>query len=140
MEEPVSGRRCPGLHCPGCKDKGGAGLIALVVVLVVVGAVLRAIWHTLVTVLEIAAITAASIAGLALVAGGAYAAVRVGRYVLERRARRPIPVRAQVVRLGAELVSAEPERPAIDQPRQQAAGWPLPGWWEEVKPRIGGDG
>jgi hypothetical protein len=43
-----------GLHCPGCGDGGGLAALA-VVVLAVIGAVLHAIWHTLVEVAEIAA-------------------------------------------------------------------------------------
>ena len=38
----VSGRKCPGLHCPSCGD-GGGGIAVLVVVLAVIGAVIHAI-------------------------------------------------------------------------------------------------
>jgi hypothetical protein len=47
--------------------------------------------------------------------------VRVRRYVLERRTRRPVLVRAEVIQLGA----VAPERPAIDPPRQRADGFPV---------------
>jgi len=116
-------RGCPGLHCPGCGD-GGGGLAALIVVLVVIGAVIHAIWHTLVEVAEIAAWTVLGAAGLAAIAGLVYAAVRVRASVTTSRPGRVIP--AEVIRLGT------PARDAIDPPR--AASWPLPGTWEEIKP------
>ena len=80
----MSGRRCPGLHCPGC-DSGG-GLIALVVVLGVIGAVIHAIWHTIVEVAEIVALTVLSITGLAAVAGIGYVTLRIRASIARSRA------------------------------------------------------
>jgi hypothetical protein len=137
-------RDCGGLHCPGCGEHGGGGLVALVVVLAVAAAVIRAAWHAIVTGLEIAAYVAASIAGAAMIAVAAYAAVRVRRHVLEVRARRISPqVHAVItdVKAGRPVVMAAPlERPAIEAPQTRADGWPLPGQWEEIRTRIGRDG
>ena len=116
-------------------DHGGAGLVALAVVLVIVAAVLHAIWHTIVEAAELAALGVVSVIAAAALAGAAYAALRIRAYVLEQRARRPVPVRAEIIRLGAEPVR-EPGRPAIEAPRDH---WPLPGWWEEIRPHIGHD-
>ena len=83
----MTGRRCPGLHCPGCGN--GSGIIALVVMLAIAGAVIHAIWHTLVEVAEIAALTVLGTAGLAAVAGIAWLAHRAR----QDRPGRPIPAR-----------------------------------------------
>jgi hypothetical protein len=105
---------CPGLHCDGCGGGGGA-LIALVVVIVIIGAAVHAIWHQNVEAVEVVALVLVSAAGLALAAGGVYAAFRIRAHV---RGRRTVPIPAQVIRLGAE-----PEHKAISAPR-----WPLTGW------------
>ena len=80
----MSGRRCPGLHCPGCESNGG--LVALVVVLAVIGAVIHAIWHTIVEVAEIVALTVLSMTGLAAVAGIGYVALRIRASITRSRA------------------------------------------------------
>ena len=116
---------------------GGAGLIALVVVLAIAAAVLHAIWRTIVEAAEIAAVTVIAVIAAAVLAGAGYAALRIRRRVLEQRARRPVPVRAEVVQLGAEVVRAADRQPALEAPH--AASWPLPGWWDEIRPRIGHD-
>jgi hypothetical protein len=120
--------RCPGLHCPGCGDGGGGALIAVLVALAVVGAIIHAIWHTLVEAAEIAALTVLSLAGLAAVAGLGYAALRVRARMASPRAQRVIPVRAEVIRLGS------PVRGAIEAPAPRPSSWPLPSQWEEIKP------
>jgi hypothetical protein len=114
-----------GAHTHG--SSGGGGLVVVLVVLAVVGAVLHAIWHTLVEVVEIVALVLVSAAGLAVAAGAVYAGVRIRARVLEARDRRTVPARAQVIRLGAE-----PERPAVEAPRQRPAAWPLSSW-EEIR-------
>lgn len=76
---------CKGLHCPGCGDGGGAGIIALVV-LVVIGATVHAVWHTIVEVAEIAAWTVVGLAGLAAAAGIAWGV----RRILQEAPRRPV--------------------------------------------------
>jgi len=114
---------------------GRRGLVALVVVLVIAAAVLHAIWHTIVEAAEIVALVVVSAIGAAALGGVAYAALRIRAYVLGQRARRPVPVRAEVIQLGAERLH-ETSRPAIEVPRDR---WPLPGWWEEIRPHIGHD-
>lgn len=68
--------KCGGLHCPGCGDGGGLAALAVVIVLAVIGAVLHAIWHTLVEVAEIAAWTVAGFAVLAAAGGIGYRVTR----------------------------------------------------------------
>ena len=119
--------KCPGLHCDGCRDGGGGALVAVVVVLAIIGAVIHAIWHAIVEAVEVVALVLVSAAGLAVLAGGVYAAVRIRARVLEARARRTIPAPARVVRLGVE-----PDRQAVDAPRPRPA-WPLAGRWEDIK-------
>jgi hypothetical protein len=57
--------KCPGLHCDGCGHGGGPpGLaVALLIVVVVAAgtAAGHAVWHGIVTALEIAAYTLASV-------------------------------------------------------------------------------
>ena len=128
---------CKGLHCEGCGG-GGGGLaaVAVLVVLAVIGAAVHAIWHQLVEAVEIIGVILLSGCGLALAAGGVYAAVRIRARVLEARARRTVPARARVIQLGAEppIVIDSTTGNAIDAPRQRAAGWPLRGRWQEIKP------
>jgi hypothetical protein len=139
--------RCSGLHCGGCGQHGGGGgarVIALVVAAVVAAAVLRAVWAALVGVLEIAAYVVLSLAAAAVTAGAVYAAVRIRAAVLARRDRRISPqVRAVITDVKAGRPVAVPDpvvRPALEAPRPQAGGWPLPGQWEQLRPRIGRDG
>lgn len=133
-----------GAHTHG-SGGGGMLLVVILLVLLVGGAAAKAVsavWHTIVTVLEIAAYTALSIAGAAMLAGTGYLAWRIRVRVLAARAQRTVPARAHVVQLGAEPppVTGPAMGKAIEAPRQQAGGWPLPGWWDEVRPHIGGDG
>jgi hypothetical protein len=124
-------RGCPGLHCPGCSGGGGGRAIAALVTLAIIGAVIHAIWHTIVEAGEIIALVLASAIGAAALAGVTYGALQVRARVLEQRRRRPVPVRGEVIRLGTE------QPPALEASRP--AGWPLPGWWDEVRPHIGHD-
>jgi len=128
-------RRCPGLHCDGCGDGGGPVLIAVLVVLAIIGAVVHAIWHQLVEAVEIVALVLVSGCGLAVAAGGVYLAMRIRARQLEVRARRTVPARAQVIRLGEPpIVIDSTTGQAIEAPRQRTAGWPLAGRWEEINP------
>ena len=105
----MSGRKCSGLHCPGCGDGDGFRLIALVVALVLIGAIIHAIWHTLVEAAEIAALTVLSVAALA-VAGGIALLVYRSR---SDRPRRPIALRA--------VVQPPPvPRPQLEEPSKPA--------------------
>jgi hypothetical protein len=112
--------RPDGAHTHG--SSGGGGLAVALIALAIVGAVLHAIWHTLVEVVEIVALVLVSAAGLAVAAGGVYAAMRIRARVIESRPRPVIQARAEVVQLGVT-----PERDAIEAPRQRVDGWPLPG-------------
>jgi hypothetical protein len=93
---------------------------------------------------EIVAWTVAAVTGAGITAAVAVLTVRVVR---RRRARHTLPqasYRAEPVippvRLAARPVEPPAGRPALSPPRQRPAGsWPLPGWWEEIRPRIGGD-
>ena len=126
---------CKGLHCDGCGDGGGGALIAVLVVLAIIGAVVHAIWHQLVEAVEIVALVLVSGCGLAVAAGGVYAAVRIRARVLELRARHTVPAPARVVRLGEPpIVIDSTTGQAIEAPRQRTAGWPLPGRWQEINP------
>ena len=123
----MSGRRCPGLHCPGCDSSGG--LIALVVVLAVIGAVIHAIWHTIVEVAEIVALTVLSITGLAAVAGIGYVALRIRASLARSRAQTgPKAVIVSEVTHDSINVGVPP---AIAPPPRTS--WPLPGQSEEIR-------
>jgi hypothetical protein len=122
----MSGRRSPGLHCPGCDSSGG--LIALVVV-AVIGAVIHAIWHTIVEVAEIVALTVLSITGLAAVAGIGYVALRIRASIARSRAQTgPEAVITGEVTYDRINVG---HPPAIAPPPRTCR--PLPGQWEEIR-------
>jgi hypothetical protein len=70
---------CKGLHCPGCGDGGGGVVLALIVVLLVAVAIARPIEHAVDDVLHVLIIAACCLAGTAVAAGAAYAAVRLYR-------------------------------------------------------------
>jgi hypothetical protein len=135
----------------GGGDGAGAwAALAVLVVLAVVGGAARHLiataLHVMVTVLEVIAWTLAGAAAAAVLTGGVFAGVRVRRAVLAARGRRAVAQRAPVIHITPEghlrplPDSASPARPALSPPPQQpATGWPLPGWWEEIRPRIGGD-
>ena len=131
---------CKGLHCEGCKGGGPAGAVIVLVVIIALAA--RKAMPAIVSAVEIAAWTVAGVAGAALVITGGVLAARVIR---GRRARRAVVYRSGLVipayRTVIRTAGPRAERPAIDPPRGQAAGsWPLPGWRDDIRPRIGGDG
>jgi hypothetical protein len=98
---------------------GGGGesgsVIALIafIVLAIAGGVghkaLTGALHTVATAFEVIVWTVAGVVILAAAAGVAYVVLRI-----------------------------RTDRPAIDAPHS-ARSWPLPGWWAEIRPRIGGD-
>lgn len=111
--------KCPGVHCPGCGDGGGGGLIAVVVALAVAAAALYHVRRGIEAGAEIAGIIIAGVIGTVIVAGIGYAAVRVRRYAVARRAFPPPSlVRSRVVRLGDPA-----DRPALGAPVWPHAGW-----------------
>jgi hypothetical protein len=124
----MSGRKCPGLHCPGC-DSSGGGLIALVVVLAVIGAVIHAIWHTIVEVAEIIALTVLSLTGLAAVAGIGYVALRIRASITRSRAQTG-PEAVITGEVTDDSINVD-HSPAIAPP--PGTSWPLPGQWEDIR-------
>lgn len=121
---------CPGLHCDGCGGHGGGAGVAiavLVVVAVAAGAsAVRAAMPVIRTALEVAGITAACVAGLAVIAGVSYAGYRVRRAVRAARPR-PAPYRVEVVTVVPSRPAGRPPavRAAVEAPRSAPAAWPL---------------
>ena len=71
--------------------------------------------------------------------------VRAVRRVRTRRAARQVTYRITppipAARRTEPPAIGQAGRPALGQPPQHRPGaWPLPGWWEDIRPRIGGDG
>ena len=99
------------------------------------------------TVLEVIGWTLAGTASAAVLGGGVLAGIRIRRAVRAARARRTMTQpAAPVIQITPEgYVRPLPDepgtaRPALSPPaRGPATAWPLPGWWEEIRPRIGGD-
>jgi hypothetical protein len=123
-----------------------AGLVALAVIGGAARHLIATTLHVVVTVLEVIAWTLAGAAAAAVLTGGALASVRIRRAVLAARARRAAVPRVPVIHITPEGYlrplpdPASPARPALSPPPQQpATSWPLPGWWEEIRPHIGGD-
>jgi uncharacterized membrane protein YebE (DUF533 family) len=103
---------CPH-HCP--PERGGLGAILLVLAVVVIGAAIaRPVARAAEVVLEVVLITAASLAGLAVISGVAYVAWRVRRWQAVNR--QAIPRQGHAALRGAQAVSA-PQRRAIEAPR-----------------------
>jgi hypothetical protein len=132
---------------------GGDGLAALVIAAVIAAALIRAAWgtitaafHVILTALEVIAWTLAGATMAAVLAGGVLAGLRIRNAVRVARARRaavsaPRPVVTITPEGHVRPLALEEDRPAIEAPRSAlSAGWPLPGWWDEIRPRIGGDG
>lgn len=134
---------CKGLHCDGCQHGSPAGPAAAVLVLLVIVAVAaREVAPKLVHALEIAAWTAAGIIGAALVITSTVLTVRVTRRVRARRAARQVTYHARIIPaepLSRSATDRTTGRPALRQPPRRTT-WPLPGWWEDVRPTIGSDG
>lgn len=125
-------------------DNGSGEVAAVAVLLIIVAVGARAAWPHIVHVIEdIFWATVWAVAGTA----GAVIAFKTGRVAYRARARRA----AQQATYRATVIPAErlPEPPAITKPteppalgqapRHKAGDWPLPGWWQEIRPRIGGD-
>jgi hypothetical protein len=122
--------KCGGLHCPGCGDGGGGGLLAgvfaLVVVAVVVRAALSAVaaaFRAIVPALEIAAYTLVSILGLAAVSGVVYGGYRVNRALRRRAVARPLRV-VSVRPAGLAGTGDGAELAALEEARTAPPGWP----------------
>jgi hypothetical protein len=135
--------RCKGLHCDGCPG-GGAGVGVVIALLVIIAVGLRSAWPAIVHAIEIAAWTVAGIAGAAILVTGTALTVRVTRRVRARRARRQVAYHATILPparpAGRPAIGRPARHRALGQPPQRPAGaWPLPGWWEGIRPRIGGD-
>src|SRR5260370_26882317 len=132
---------CKGLHCDDCGQGGGGAAGAVIVLLVILAVALRKAWPAIVSAVEIAAWTVAGLAGTAIAVTGGALTVRALRRRARRRAAagRRAPLVVDVMQLYPPLPPAG--RPALEPPRSRRAGsWPLPGWWEEIRPRTGGDG
>jgi len=127
---------------------GGEGLAALVLGAAVVMALIHMAWgaisaalHVILTALEVIAWTVAGAAVTTVVTGGVVAGLRIRTAVHVAHARRAAVARPVVTITPdgyVRPVPAEADRPAIEPPRRSAP-WPLPGWWEEIRPQIGGD-
>ncbi len=134
---------CKGLHCDGCNHGGGGPAAAVIALLVIIALGVRAAGPQIVHAFQIAAWTVAGITGAAIVITGTALSVRVVRRVRARRAARQITYHATILppaRLTEPPAIDRPERPALGQPSQHRPGaWPLPGWWQDIRPRIGGD-
>lgn len=108
---------CKGIHCPGCGDGNGpAGLIAVLVVLAVIAASARAIGRAVSEVVTVVAITAASVAGLALAAGSVAVVVTVRRRGRARLRAREV-TRAEALEWALEQLAARPGRAELPAAR-----------------------
>lgn len=126
-----------------------AALVALVALAVIGGAarhLIATVLHVVVTVLVVIGWTLAGIAAAAVLTGGVLAGLRIRRAVVAARVRRAVTPRSPVIYITPEgdLRPLPDEtglaRPALSPPPQASARpWPLPGWWEEIRPQIGGD-
>ncbi len=125
-------------------SSGGRGdeVAALALGAAMAAALIHLAWHAISVVLEVIAWVAAGTAGTVAVAGGVMAGLRVRRAVRASRARRAAALARPVVTITprdhARPAAVQAARPAIAPPRP-VGSWPLPGWWEEIRPRIGGD-
>lgn len=105
--------------------------MALLTVLAVIGAVVHAIWHTIVEAAEIIALTVLGITGLAAVAGIGYLVLRIRASIARSRAQTgPKALIVGEVTHGG-INPGHP--PAIAPP--PGTSWPLPGQWEQIRRR-----
>ena len=118
-------------------------LIAFIVLAIAGGAghkALTGVLHTVATAVEVIMWTVAGVLILAAAAGVTYVALRARAAVRGTRDRRAVP--PPVITITPDDPGARPlpsaDRPAIDAPHA-VRSWPLPGWWAEIRPRIGGD-
>jgi hypothetical protein len=124
-----------GYHWTPC-HRGGGGLAAVVVGLVVVGAVIHAIWRPLVQAAEIAGLVVLGAAALAAVAGIVWVVLLVREHAAVRRTRQDRPGRPVTARVvirqapnAGPPLSPDHNQTAIEPPR---ARWPLAGQWAEI--------
>lgn len=134
---------CKGLHCDGCTHGSGGGPAAAgIALLIIIAVALRKAWPEIVRAVEITAWTVTGLAGAAILATGTVVTVRVARRVRARRAAQQVAYHVTpvipAVRLTQPPAIDRPERPALGQPPQNGA-WPLPGWRQDIRPRIGRD-
>jgi hypothetical protein len=132
-------------HGHGGDGPGAWAALAVLIALAAAGGAARHVIgeaaHVLVTVLAVIAWTLAGAGIVAVVSGGVLAGVRIKRAVRAARARRGVPPVIAITPDSYARHVPDAYRSAIDAPRGRAGGsWPLPGWWEEIRPRIGGDG
>jgi len=124
-------------------DGGGSGAVIALILFIVLAAAggaghkaLSGAVHNVLTVIEIALW---ALGGL-VAAAAAVLGWRVRNAMRAARARRAEP--PAVITVTPEAATARrlrPEgRPAIG-PAGTARPWPLPGWWQEIRPRIGRD-
>jgi hypothetical protein len=122
-------------------DGGPAAAAAVIVLVLFIAVGVRSAWPDIARTVEVIAWTVTGVTGSAVVVTGT---VLTTKAVRRRRARRAVGqpvVRAAVIPPVRPAVTRPVSPPALGQPRQRPGGtWPLPGWWEEVRPRIGGDG
>jgi hypothetical protein len=117
----MAGHLCPH-HCPS--GSGGAGAVAAVVALAVAAAAVAkpvahaadVVGHVLAVAVEVALITAASLAGLAIVAGAAVLAARARRRHAKRITAVSFP---RIVVLRASDAVSGPRRKSIEAPGRQ---------------------
>jgi len=140
---------CKGLHCDGC-NHGGGPAAAVIALLIIIALGLRAAWPKAVHVVEIAAWTVAGVTGAAIAITGTVLAVRAVRRVRGRRELRQAARHVHAAYTATVIPSVRlTDRSAIDRaewpalgppPQRQPGAWPLAGWREDERPRIGGDG
>lgn len=135
------------VHIRHGHDGGGGWVIALAVVVVLAaagGAARKAAddaAHVMATAVEVIAWTLAAAVILAAATGTAYATLRIRAALRAARDRRAVPpplIRVTPERPGPAPIPPETGRSAIEAPRE-AGSWPLPGWWEEIRPQVGRD-
>jgi hypothetical protein len=112
--------KCGGLHCNGCSG-GGGGALAVVVVLIAIAAIGKTVskavaeaFHVLAVVLEVFLITAASLAGIAILAGLGWAALRIRRAYATRAAAAGSQPACQAIPVQSEPLAIEPPRVRTD--------------------------
>lgn len=120
---------------------GGPAAAAVIVLLLFIAVGVRSAWPDIVHTVEVIAWTVTGVTGTAVAVTGTVLTTKAVRRHRARRAMTQPVVRATVIPPARPAVTRPVSPPALGQPQQRQAGaWPLPGWWEEIRPRIGGDG
>ncbi len=146
---------CRGLHCDGCK-RGGGGIVAVIVLALILigaagkaaGSALAEVGHVLADVLEVALITVAVLAAVAVAAALGWVAVKVNR----RRAARlsvkggdrcqprimsaphaAVVITTSAAARGVTAVAGTAEPQAIEAPKPVLTGLPLIRQEEEAR-------